>query len=111
MGWLLCLLGLAGCRKYLDAKTDKTLVQPATLADAQALLDDYTQMNTFYPSIAAESEDDHFLLPAAFSALNTGLQNNYTWAGNAFLRPAMSPGSSCTAISSRPMCPWKLWPG
>ncbi|HWB27605.1 MAG TPA: RagB/SusD family nutrient uptake outer membrane protein [Chitinophagaceae bacterium] len=78
------LMLCCGCKKYLDGKTDKSLVQPATLADAQALLDNYTQMNTFYPSIAAESEDDHFLLPASLLSLPTTLQDNYTWATGAF---------------------------
>lgn len=84
IGCFLLLVLLAGCKKYLDAKTDKALEQPSGLSDAQALLDSYTAMNTFYPYIGAESDDDHFLLDVNFNALRSSQQDAYTWAKDAF---------------------------
>jgi len=81
---LACLLIFTvSCKKYLDAKTDKQLVIPTSLSDAQALIDFYDQMNGFYPSLGNESDDDFYLLPNYFSSLNVNSRNHYTWAQEA----------------------------
>lgn len=69
----------SGCKKYLDAKTNKKLVVPTTLQDAQALLDNYKQLNLTYPSIGQESDDDHYLLPDTYDALSVSEQQVYRW--------------------------------
>lgn len=71
------------CKKYLDAKTDKTLVIPSTLNDAKALLDSYSLMNESYPSLGNESDDNYYLLDSYFNSRNINTQNNYTWAKEA----------------------------
>jgi hypothetical protein len=83
--WFFAILGFipAGCKKYLDAKTDKTLVIPSTLNDAQALLDFYSAMNENFPSIGNESDDNYYLPEAYFNSRNTGSQNRYIWAKDA----------------------------
>jgi len=77
---LFTFLLLGSCKKYLDAKTDKQLVIPSSLDDAQALIDFYDAMNSFYPSIGNESDDDFYLLPSYFNSLNVTQRNDYTWA-------------------------------
>jgi hypothetical protein len=76
----ICLaFAISGCKKYLDAKTDKQLVVPATLNDAQALLDNYTRLNNSYPYSASVSDDDFYLADTYYAGLTTAFQNLYTW--------------------------------
>lgn len=79
-GLLALLIILASCTKFLDKKTDKTLVVPATLEDARALLDNYAQLNSFYPMIGELSGDDYFLADAYFNTMPTKSQENHIWA-------------------------------
>lgn len=76
---LAAVISLTSCKKYLDAKTDKKLVVPTSLQDAQALLDYYTQLNTFYSPIGLASDDDHYLLDDRFNSLNEDQQSIYIW--------------------------------
>lgn len=71
---------LASCKKFLEAKTDKKLVVPSTLQDAQALLDSYSLLNAFYPSIGVQSDDDFYLLDSYWNSIAVVNQKNYTWA-------------------------------
>jgi len=71
------------CKKYLDAKTDKTLVIPSTLNDAKSLLDNYSLLNESYPSMGNESDDNYYLLDSYFNSRDIKTQNNYTWAKEA----------------------------
>lgn len=71
------------CKKYLDAKTDKTLVIPSTLDDARSLFDYYDLLNESYPSVGNESDDNYYLLDDYFNRISIGRQNNYTWAKEA----------------------------
>ena len=73
------LSGLCSCKKYLDAKSSKDLVIPSTFADAQALLDLYTKMNTFYPSAGCISDDDLYLGDTYLASITTNLQYQYSW--------------------------------
>ena len=80
---LSCFIFLGSCKKYLDAKTDKQLVIPSSLDDAQALLDFYDAMNSFYPSLGNESDDDFYLLPSFFNSQIVTERNAYLWATEA----------------------------
>lgn len=81
------LLSLAiiipSCKKYLDAKTDKSLVIPSTLEDAQALLDNYQGMNQFFPFVGNVSDDNFYLTDSYFNSQNITYRNYYTWAKEA----------------------------
>lgn len=78
--YFICLVCLVcGCKKYLAAKTDKQLVVPSTLADAQALLDNYTRLNNSYPSSGSISDDDFYLPDTYYNSLTTANQNLYSW--------------------------------
>ena len=71
---------LISCKKYLDAKTDKSLVIPSSLADAQALLDNYHWVNGFYPSLGDESDDNFYLLPTYFNSISVLRRGHHIWA-------------------------------
>ena len=80
---LFFVLILPSCKKYLDAKTDKTLVIPSTLQDAQALIDNYQSMNQFFPSVGNISDDNFYITDSYFNSQNVTYQNYYTWDKNA----------------------------
>ncbi|TPE42414.1 RagB/SusD family nutrient uptake outer membrane protein [Pontibacter mangrovi] len=82
---LLLLIGLpllTACESFLDEKPDKQLVIPSTLADLQALLDNYITMNQLSPVGAAEtSADNYYLTYEDWAALsNESEQRKYIWA-------------------------------
>ncbi len=84
MLWLFVIIIIvSSCKKYLDEKPDKKMVLPETLANARALLDNYTLFNSSYPSIGDQSDDNYFLTEARFNAAPLNGRNYYTWAANA----------------------------
>ena len=76
------LLMLLSCKKYLDQKPNLQLVVPSTLADCQALLDDYNTMNTNYPDHGEVSADNYYFTDATFNSLASSPedQDAYIWA-------------------------------
>ncbi len=80
-----CLLailsvGQLSCKKYLDEKSDSSLVVPSTLGDLQALMDGFTIMNYGTPGYGEASGDDYFLMPDTYNSFNVRAQNVYTWS-------------------------------
>jgi hypothetical protein len=73
---------MVSCKTYLDVKPDKKLVQPSTLQDAQALLDNFF-MNANYPMLGPEGDDDYYLLDADFNRMPAPIQKRYTWQSDA----------------------------
>lgn len=67
------------CRKYLDEKSDATLIVPSTLSDFQNLMDDATTMNYNSPSFGVSSADDYFIDNVAYNAKSIFLQKVYKW--------------------------------
>lgn len=70
---------LISCKKYLDEKSDKSLVELKTLDDLQGLLNDEYIMNTFSPAFGESSADDFFLLPSVYNELDIINQQAYSW--------------------------------
>lgn len=69
-----------GCQKYLDVKPDKQLVVPESLADLQALLDNYNKLNENDAIAAAEvSADNYYLTNADWNSLPENYRRMYTW--------------------------------
>jgi tetratricopeptide (TPR) repeat protein len=81
---LFCFCICCSCKKYLDEKSNKKLVVPATIQDAQAIVDTYGLLSSFYPSLGVQSDDDFYLLDTYWSTLTTVTQNNYIWAKENF---------------------------
>jgi hypothetical protein len=81
--------GLTSCKKYLDEVPDKSLVVPTTLADCQALLNDYTIMNGVYPEDGEAASDNFYISNAIFNALPNpsirlnNVQDNFIWKAQA----------------------------
>jgi starch-binding outer membrane protein, SusD/RagB family len=73
----------SSCKKdWLDAKPDKKLVVPHTLADLQALLDNTTFVFNFgQPGLGEIGSDDYYVQYPTWLALSSSQQKNgYVWA-------------------------------
>lgn len=75
----LTLISILSCRKYLDKKSDSSLIVPSTLGDLQALLDNGNIMNYGTPSFGESSGDDYFALLSTYNSFSTLQQHFYTW--------------------------------
>jgi tetratricopeptide (TPR) repeat protein len=74
------VITLNGCKKYLDVKPDKKLVIPGSLADLQAILDNYTVINNNDPSSGEISADNYYLTDADWASLSQeNFRRIYTW--------------------------------
>lgn len=68
------------CKKYLDAKSDKSLVVASQVLDYQALLDNNGIMNRASPSAGEGSSDNYYLDYDNWAALyNEAFKNIYIW--------------------------------
>ena len=95
---LLIVVVLPSCKKYLDAKSDKTLVVPLAVADLQGLLDNYSYMNTVGSQAGEDASDNYYLPDVKFLALP------YDRSGHSYLwQPGIFTGASGNpfGISSR----------
>lgn len=78
--FLLTIIALGGCKKYLEAKSDQSLKVINNLNDLQALLDNYSKINTLGASADEASTDDYYLSTVSYQALSLDqLRNLYTW--------------------------------
>jgi tetratricopeptide (TPR) repeat protein len=83
------MLSMASCEKFLDKKSNNTLITPITLTDLQALLDDANNnMNQSRTSrFGAASTDDYFLLDATFDPRSEVGKNVYLWKNLSYQYP------------------------
>ena len=70
---------LPACQKYLDEKSNSSLVTPSTVSDLQGLMDDEVTMNKATPSFGESSADDYFWVPSIYDAMPVAYQDWYTW--------------------------------
>lgn len=78
--FITCMMFSTACQKFLDAKSNTTLVVPSTLNDLQGLLDDATRMNNgTTPSFLETAADDYFIPPNTYATLPVLSQNVYQW--------------------------------
>jgi hypothetical protein len=91
----------SACKKeWLDAKPDKSLVVPSTVADYQALLDDNQLLNGGQPSLTILGDGDFYLTDANFNARAQTEKSVYMWAANSdnfYNTPAISDWSRAYA--------------
>ncbi|RYY52769.1 MAG: hypothetical protein EOO05_21625, partial [Chitinophagaceae bacterium] len=76
---LFALLSLSGCKKFLDEKPSKNLKIVSTLADAQALLDYYPELNQRDLGAGEVSADDYYLSQDNYNQMEENFQRMYTW--------------------------------
>ena len=70
---------LCSCTKYLDAKPDKSLQIPSSLADYQALLDD-ENLSALYPAAVDNAADYFYVTAAKYNAVSDFVgRENYIW--------------------------------
>lgn len=78
--YLLILLSICSCKKFLEAKPDEKLSLFSTISDLQKLMDAYNTMNILYPFASEIQGDNYFMTEANWNALlNDNWRNVYTW--------------------------------
>jgi len=71
---------MISCNKYLDKKSNNSLLIPSSLTDVQALLDNYSDLNRLQtPCFGEASADNYFLKPEIYNGLSLQDQSHYTW--------------------------------
>jgi hypothetical protein len=73
---------LTGCKKFLDEKPVSSQVEPKTLKDLQALLENYTTLNRTGVSAPEVSSDDYFVTTQDYLSLPSELKRLYVWEKN-----------------------------
>lgn len=79
LSYLPVVLCMISCSEYLDLKPDRKLVVPATLADAQALLNNTGFLNRSEEAMPEMSADNYYLTNDVFNSLDEESQLIYTW--------------------------------
>ena len=86
---LLTLLNFTGCRDFLDEKSSSKLTTIESLADLQALLDNYGFLNTEFASSGETGADDYYLTDSQYNSLNFEEDKRlYTWMPDRVAKPA-----------------------
>src|SRR5690242_9398662 len=81
----------SSCHKFLDKKSDQSLVIPSTLADCQALLDYNGTINQFQNTeIGETSADNYYLSDADWASLNQMYESRYIWGDEIFFDASVS---------------------
>lgn len=74
------LLSIFSCgNEFLDAKPDKALVIPKTLADYQAILDDANQQINQSPGLIECAIDDYLALDNGLNSVAENVRHAYLW--------------------------------
>ncbi|WEK18402.1 MAG: RagB/SusD family nutrient uptake outer membrane protein [Candidatus Pedobacter colombiensis] len=95
---LLACFGIISCkREWLDAKPDKSLVVPKTIADYQAFLDNTAFFTNQACSFAEMSTDDYYVSYADWLAADMQGKNVYVWAKYQLEGTANSDWNRCYA--------------
>ncbi|MEO6733990.1 MAG: RagB/SusD family nutrient uptake outer membrane protein [Ferruginibacter sp.] len=76
---LLFMAGICSCKKYLEKKSNTSLVTPSTLKDLQGILDNPNVMNLQTSAFGEASADDYFLPLATYNGQGLLEQKAYTW--------------------------------
>jgi tetratricopeptide (TPR) repeat protein len=77
---IMLLSCFGACKKYLDARPDKSQVVPASQQDLQALLDNADVMNRSFPSYGEAAGDNYYLPLTSYNALVLAQDKSlYTW--------------------------------
>lgn len=90
--YLICLmtfLNITSCRDFLEEKSSSKLTTVESLADLQALLDNYGFLNTEFASSGETSADDYYLSDAQYNSLYFDEDKRlYTWMPDHVAKPA-----------------------
>lgn len=81
---LLSFLALASCEGFLDEKPDKSILVPESVAEFEALIDNFNAIN-FTPVIPFIYADDYYADPSGFQRFSPWQQNAYQWSQDPYL--------------------------
>ena len=83
---LILIFLVSACKKdFLEVKSDKKLVIPATLQDFQALLDNTDVMNANMPNLGEIGTDDYYLKYETWNIISQPNEKNaYIWAKDVY---------------------------
>ncbi len=83
--FIICCFGLIACKKYLDAKPDKSLQTPTTTEALQGILDYSTYMIKRCEQESEIASDNYYLTNSLFNALPADrMRNAYIWGDHIF---------------------------
>ncbi|MEN5435969.1 MULTISPECIES: RagB/SusD family nutrient uptake outer membrane protein [Sphingobacterium] len=78
---LLVLFLGTSCSGFLDLKPEQKMAVPKTLEHCELLLNDYSAMNTGYPTLGEIAADDYYLNTSDWKSLsNFDEQQTYNWS-------------------------------
>ncbi len=83
--YIFLLFCFFSCKKFLDAKNDKTITTPETLDDLVGLLNNTVVINRNDVAYGLSSSDDYYLTLARYNTLSSSQQNLYYWGPDVFL--------------------------
>lgn len=70
----------SSCKKYLDAKSDQSLVTINSLDDMQSIMDNFDKINQFDAAADITSADEYYLTSSDYESLFTEFDRNmYVW--------------------------------
>jgi hypothetical protein len=82
---VILVLFQVSCKKYLDTKSNSSIVTPTTLNDFQEILDDASLMNIKNtPSFGEASADDYFVLSNTYNSFQPLYKHIYTWTPDVY---------------------------
>lgn len=84
----------AGCNKLLDEKSDQKLAVPSTLGDFQALMDNFTVLNSSEPIALELSADDYSTADADLAGSSEPQRRMYSWQKDYLFAPANNDWST-----------------
>lgn len=83
-----------GCRKLLDEKSDQKLAVPTTITDFQALMDNFTVLNSSEPISLELSADDYSTSDADLAGSSETQRRMYSWQKDYLFAPANNDWST-----------------
>lgn len=86
---LLAIFWLTSCDGFLDEKPNKSILVPETIADFEAIIDNYDRMN-ITPVLPFMFSDDYWTTGSNWENFTPWQQNAYKWSNDPFL-PEDSP--------------------
>jgi len=91
----IAFLGLLGCKKLLDEKSDQKLAIPSSLSDFQALMDNWSVLNSTENNSLEVSADDYSLSDSDLAGLTSEqYRRMYSWQKDYLFTPAFNEWST-----------------
>lgn len=92
------LLTQPSCKKYLDAKPDRSLQVPSSLKDLQAILDNVVFMNKTNPCWDEASADNYYISDEVYNSLPEQSRQAYIWDNKSYTYVSGSDWSNIYAV-------------